>query len=156
MNCKLISFDVSVCSTGYAVYEDGILVNYGNFVHKEPKKDHLALMTNDIFCLLETENPQIIVVEDVPYMNNINTFKKLERLIARIEAWAYVRDNITYAEYKPTQWRKLVALDDEIIPFNSSCVHNLSFLVGSKTTHLYMLVQSIPLLLYHLGLCLSF
>ena len=116
MSCKLISFDVSVCSTGYAVYEDGILVNYGNFVHREPKKDHLALMTNDIFCLLETEKPQIIVVEDVPYMNNINTFKKLERLIARIEAWAYVRDDITYAEYKPTQWRKLVASDGEIIP----------------------------------------
>lgn len=116
MSCKLISFDVSVCSTGYAVYEDGILVNYGNFVHKEPKKDHVALMTNDIFCLLESEKPQIIVVEDVPYMNNINTFKKLERLIARVEAWAYVRDNITYAEYKPTQWRKLVALDGETIP----------------------------------------
>ena len=108
MACKMVSMDLSLQSTGYAVYEDGKLVKYGNFVHKKAKENHLETMSNDIISLLNSENPQIVVVEDVPYTKNMITFKKLERLIARVEAWCQIRDNITYQEYLPKHWRKLL------------------------------------------------
>lgn len=109
--CKLISFDTSTSSTGYAVYLNGKLDSYGNLALSKDEKQsgipkHL-IMTVKILSLLGKEKPDIIVTELTCVPKGTETQRMLDRILGNLEVWAFIH-NTFYDELRPSVWRSRV------------------------------------------------
>lgn len=113
---KLISLDTSTVATGWAYYENGILVNSGVL-----KSDRMSDMENRItemerliIGLLNYYQPHIIIVEMVSVSRNIYIFRILSELVGAIRGYC-VEYNIFFLRLSPGQWRSLVKREDDKI-----------------------------------------
>ena len=75
---KLLSFDQSSQTTGWAYFEEGELVKYGKFTFDYPDMGvRLMQFRNKVKELIETYLPDEIAFEDIQLQENTKTFKVL-------------------------------------------------------------------------------
>ena len=115
--CKLISLDTSTSSTGYAVYISGKLHGYDLIDFKRIKNTdgRIKEMILKIYEIIETEKPQIIVVEMTVVTRNAQAQRNLTMILGAIQGKC-LENNIFFSLLRPTEWRKLVNNEKEKLP----------------------------------------
>ena len=115
--CKLISFDTSTSSTGYAVYISGKLHRYDLIDFKRIKNtdERIKEMILKIYEIIETEKPHIIVAEMTVVTRNAQTQRNLTMILGAIQGKC-LENNIFFSLLRPTEWRKLVNNEKEKLP----------------------------------------
>ena len=115
--CKLISLDTSTSSTGYAVYISGKLHRYDLIDFKRIKNtdERIKEMILKIYEIIETEKPQIIVVEMTVVTRNAQAQRNLTMILGAIQGKC-LENNIFFSLLRPTEWRKLVNNEKEKLP----------------------------------------
>ena len=116
-DCKLISFDTSTSSTGYAVYLSGKFHRHGllDFKHVKNTDERIKEMILKIYEIIETENPQIIVAEMTVVTRNAQAQRNLTMILGAIQGKC-LENNIFFSLLRPTEWRKLVNNEKEKLP----------------------------------------
>lgn len=91
----MVSLDTSSESSGYAVYEAGILGEHGHLDHfkKTEGEFHVQNMNKDLISLLNRIKPAIVVIEKPPYAKgNPNTHVILCIIIGVVRGWCLEHD----------------------------------------------------------------
>ena len=102
---KLMSFDTSTQSTGYAIFVDGKYRRSGCIQISD--NDKLTKMIEHIYSLIIHEDPDIIVVEEMVVVRNAQVARHLTMILGAI--FGKCLDNgIYYSSIRPTEWRKLI------------------------------------------------
>lgn len=78
----ILAFDQSSRTTGYSVFKEDCLTDYGKFVFEnEDFGERLVNIRNKVIELINKYEPDFLIFEDIQYqnnvINNIDTFKKL-------------------------------------------------------------------------------
>ena len=107
---KFIAIDPSTTSTGYSVFVDGALFNYGvlNFAKIKDSEKRMNEMGNAILHLLSKEKPDAIYIEK-PDGHNQNIAEMLGEMIGCVRAYT-ISKKIYFEKIKPTQWRSWLNL----------------------------------------------
>lgn len=113
MNNKiLLSIDESTTSTGYAIFKDKKLINYG--VITQQSKNVLERVNNivsEINDIIEKYIPTDIVIENVQITMSAPTAKSLMGLQFIIELLAF-KKNIKCTTIRTAHWRKVLGLSN--------------------------------------------
>jgi len=95
-------------TTGYAVFEDGGLIDYGiiELGRKTDKYENILFSARDkISGLIEQTKADVIVMEDIQQQNqNVSTYKKLAMLMG-VLLCLFQENNLTYDIVPPTRWK---------------------------------------------------
>lgn len=114
LNIKILSFDQSTSSTGYAILgitnNDIKLKEYGLIEQKSKDKDKLTKMMRQICELICTYAPDYVVIEDTFMSINATSLKELCKLQGAIIYQCSI-NNIPITIYSPTHWRKCVGFE---------------------------------------------
>lgn len=110
MICKMISLDTSTTASGWAYWENGALIEYGELLHNAKKEKDIELrlnaMSRDLIALLEKYQPDIIVIELTAAPRGAQTQRSLTELIGVVRGWAAFHD-ADFVRVRPSHWRKL-------------------------------------------------
>jgi Holliday junction resolvasome RuvABC endonuclease subunit len=139
--CKLLSIDSSTTNTGYAVFENGSLMDFGTIDKRKmkDKEERFEQMMLDIWHLLEREQPHIVVIELTVVCRNADTQRKLTEILGNVRLWCKLNGK-EYNELRPTNWRKLICGEDEKIPkAREDCknwsMEKINYLYGVEVTN---------------------
>ena len=113
----MVSFDISTTSTGYAIYNNGILAFSG--VIKVDEKSMYArqmVMIDDLQKLLNQYQPLIVVAEEATPTRNAKVMRSLAMVCGSVMGWC-AENQAEFVLYKPAEWRKLVCDEGETAPF---------------------------------------
>lgn len=118
MKCKMISLDTSTTDTGFAIWENAVLREYGNLnlCNIKNTKHRVDFMLQEINNLIKKENPNIIIVEGLTVFNDIKTDSNLSDIIGAIRGFSLTLENCWFDKLLPNEWRNLVANEEEKIP----------------------------------------
>lgn len=110
---KILSLDQSTVSTGFAVFIDGKLMNYGLLTQKRTKNtstiDRMANMINNIDDVIQNENPDYVVIEDVQWQGMIKIFKTLARFQGTIIGY-FILKSIPFLIIEPSSWKSFCGI----------------------------------------------
>lgn len=107
MDIKLLSLDTSTTSTGFALYINGKLTEYGKLTDSTSKSsERMANMIKMVFKKIDEYCPDIIVTELTAVIRNPKVQRELTMLLGAIYGKC-VFENIDYYSFRPTEWRKL-------------------------------------------------
>lgn len=111
-NNIIISLDESTKSTGFAVFKNNELIDYGAI--QENSKDVLERV-NDILdrinSMIDEYKPNIVIVENVQITMSAPTAKALMGLQFAIELMCY-KTNIECTSIRTAHWRKVLGLSN--------------------------------------------
>ena len=112
--CKLISFDTSTTSTGYAIYLSGEFNRYGllDFKHIKNSEERIKEMILKIYEVINNEKPQIIVAEMTVVPRNVQAQRNLTMILGAIQGKCLENDIFFYL-FRPSEWRSLVKESNE-------------------------------------------
>jgi len=106
-NIKILSFDQSTKITGYSLYDNSNLINYGTIQSDSKEENPIERMKqmyeNIKQCLIKC-NPHFVVFENVHFQKNYGTFQQLSQLQGLIMALLFER-NIGFQYVESTAWR---------------------------------------------------
>lgn len=112
MNNIIISLDESTKSTGYAIFENNKLINYGAITQNS--KNVLERVNNiitEIKKMIEQYKPSEMAIENVQITMSAPTAKSLMGLQFLIELVCY-RNNIKCTSIRTAHWRKVLGLSN--------------------------------------------
>lgn len=112
MNKTVIAFDESTKSTGYAIFKNSELIDYG--VIEQNSKNVLERVNNiinEINILIEKYKPNDIALENIQITLSAPTAKSLMGLQFLIELLCFQK-NIKCTTIRPTHWRKVLGLSN--------------------------------------------
>lgn len=117
VNCKLLTFDTSTKSTGYALYVSGKLDKYEliNFEHIKDTEMRISKMIKYIYKVIKEIDPQIIVTEMTVVTRNAQAQRNLTMILGAIYGYCLKKD-IFYCSFRPTEWRKLINISNDKLP----------------------------------------
>lgn len=109
---KMLAFDTSTTATGWALYIDGKLNDYGCLEFKSdiPSDVRFEMMVNKIYRKIDEVRPQIVVTEQTSLSkraNNIKTQIMLTQVLGAVWGKCLLVDAY-YHFFTPSEWRKLV------------------------------------------------
>ena len=112
--CKLLSFDTSTTSTGYAIYLSGKFSRYGllDFKHIKNSEERIKEMILKIYEVINNEKPQIVVVEMTVVPRNVQAQRNLTMILGAIQGKC-LEKNIFFYLFRPSEWRSLVKESNE-------------------------------------------
>lgn len=104
-----LSLDQSLRTTGWAIFEDKELKQYGHFTipshHPiEQRLNEFMRELNDLYREYEFDE---LFFEDIQNQNNNETYKKLAYVQATIVIWCY-NNNIKFHILSPSHWRSVL------------------------------------------------
>lgn len=103
---RLLALDPSSINTGYALYTDEDLTEYGNINLIKRAPDNSKTMVKKLWELLDKIRPDYIVFEKgLLLYRGYKTADTLNRVFYAIETWA-INNDTEYSVYIPTSWRK--------------------------------------------------
>lgn len=107
--CKLLSFDSSTKSTGYAIFTNGNYTKSGriDFSKEKIMFDRTVLMIEQILKLLDEYKPDIVVWETPHYYRDPETHLCLGIIIGAIIGYC-VKTNTFYCPFRASEWRKYI------------------------------------------------
>lgn len=103
---RVLSFDQASVKSGFAVYDNGNLVDHGVIVVKE--KDaalKLNMMFAEITKKIEEISPDLVVIEGVALQSNAYSLIMLAQLQGMIIGYCY-KKNVEHKVIGTTTWRK--------------------------------------------------
>lgn len=115
---KLLSFDTSSTSTGWAFFENGVYVDSGMINlntpnHKKIYKNNSEMRLRDmclaIIDILERVKPDIIVVEKLNVGRNMQAMRLLAEIIGVIYGYTIKNDCYLY-KIQATEWRSKLGM----------------------------------------------
>ena len=103
---NMLVFDQSTTITGFSIWKDGGLQEYGviDLHRNSDTEERFMLMVAEISRVVNNNHPSLLVVEDVAQQSNVAVLKVLARLqgaILRISQ----EYNVNVVFIKPTEWR---------------------------------------------------
>ena len=106
---KLLALDTSTTSTGYALYVDGKLKDYGglDFDQKTASDVRFEQMINAIYKKIDEVKPQIVVTELTSVTRNAKTQRNLTMVLGAVWGKCLLTDAY-YHSFRASEWRKLV------------------------------------------------
>lgn len=111
---RILAFDQSTQKTGWAVFEDGRLLDSGVCdLHKDDDVDARSRGLFDFANeLVSKRQPELIVAEGVSLQNpNVKTIVELARVQGLLQAAAYsLPETVPIVFYMPSSWRKVVGI----------------------------------------------
>ena len=113
----LLSLDTSTTSTGCAVYENGKLIETKLIVgdKKISAEDRIRNILKNIFNYISEISPDIVVFETPSITRNAKTQRELCFVAGGVIGICTIKD-IFYYEMRPSEWRKIVRSEDEVLP----------------------------------------
>lgn len=106
---KMISMDTSSFCTGYAIWENAVLMESGVVdLHKD--KEHWYRMKVFLIGLLEKTRPDIIVIEHTTLQRkhgNVAALINLSQIIGVIEGYA-IANKADFMQLYPSEWRSRI------------------------------------------------
>ncbi len=113
----MLSLDTSSTISGFAYWENGVLVKSGVLDHSREKDTIIRVedMSIDLISQLKALKPDIVSIERPPYCNSPDTLIMLSEIVGCVKGWA-INNGVDYVEYPVNKWRKLIAGDKETIP----------------------------------------
>lgn len=112
MSNILIALDESTTSTGYAIFENEKLINYGAIVQKSKNViERVSEIAYAIEDLIKLYNPNDIAIENVQITMSAPTAKSLMGLQLLIEILCY-RNQINCHTLRTAHWRKVLGLSN--------------------------------------------
>ena len=107
---KMLTFDSSTTSTGWSLYVNGVLKEYAVLSFSDIKdiEKRLTKMINEVYSLINSVEPLIIVTELTAVPKNAHTQRVLTLLLGAIQGKC-VEKNIAYYSFRPTEWRKKIS-----------------------------------------------
>lgn len=114
---RFLSLDTSTSCTGYSLYDGTTLLSYGNIDLKSVKKsdEKFMKMVKQIYDLIDKYNPELICIELTVVLRNPQVQRTLSKLLGCVQGKCIDKD-ISYYEFRPTEWRKLVKRKNETLP----------------------------------------
>lgn len=112
MSKILIALDESTVATGWSVFRNEELIDYGVF--KEKSKNVIERISNiskNVDKLLDKYTPDNLAIENVQITLSAPTAKSLMGLQTILELKAFER-NINYELIRTTSWRKILGLSN--------------------------------------------
>lgn len=105
-----LALDQSLNLTGWAIFNDDELNNYGVFKTKpsDPIDRRLGSIWDKLNDLLSEYEFNYLFLEDIQKQSNAETYKKLAYVQAAIYLWCYW-NNIEYNILSPSHWRKILS-----------------------------------------------
>lgn len=109
-DCITLALDISMHSTGYALFKNGSYLRSGVLKCDENKQsdERLYTMSKLILDRIGAWEPDIVVVEQSVMTCNADTFRKLSVLIGVVFGNCIVRDADFY-QFTPSEWRSLIS-----------------------------------------------
>ena len=106
---RLLALDQSLRITGYAIFDDNNLIYSGTYSIPSsiPIERRLGKIMQNLNNIAEEYNITEVVLEDIQYQNNKETFKKLAYVQSIIILWCYYHD-CTYTIIPAARWRSLL------------------------------------------------
>lgn len=114
---RMVSFDTSSSSTGYAYFENAVLKESGTIDLTNVKNSDTRFnkMCEKISAYSNQKKPHILIVEEPPFCNSPQTFKMLSEIVGVTRGYAIVKGE-EQVEYPVNVWRKFIASPGESIP----------------------------------------
>lgn len=103
---NILVFDQSTTVTGFSIWQDGGLQEYGVIdLHRNADADERFMqMVTEIARVVNNNHPSLLVVEDVAQQSNVAVLKTLARLQGAIMRIGQ-ENGIDVVFIKPTEWR---------------------------------------------------
>jgi len=124
---KLLTIDASTSQTGWALYDDGNLVEYGAIIPPKDMNDYvdkIELMADTLEILIDQFDVDKILLEEPAYMRvNINTSFKLRELFALIRKVG--RDSLgkeNFMTVNPKVWKSKMLTAKKSVDQKKECV----------------------------------
>lgn len=108
--CKLLSFDSSTKSTGYALFVNGKYSESGRLNHEKDKNkayERSLVMMGEIIDLLNKYNPDIVTIELPHFSKDAQTHLCLGMIIGAVVGYCIEHD-IFYYPVRASEWRSLI------------------------------------------------
>lgn len=104
---RTLALDQASRTTGWAIYDNKILIASGHFSIPANKiiQDRLKSFVIYLNDLIEKYHPEKIYYEGIQYQSNIETYKKLAYIQAMI---IYFSGSIPITELGPSHWRSVI------------------------------------------------
>ena len=106
---RILALDQALVTTGWAVIEDGKLVDHGTFSTNTSHSlgDRLKYIWEKVDFLFHNYNADYIAFEDIQNQHNNDTFKRLAYVQATICLWC-AWNSRDYSILAPSHWRKVL------------------------------------------------
>lgn len=92
---KILALDQSTKITGYSVWNNRKLVNYGHLesnIRQDNPVERMNIMSGLIRDLIKAENPDYICLEQVQFQNNYRVYSQLSQMQGVIFTILFERD----------------------------------------------------------------
>lgn len=102
---RLLALDQASQVSGYAVFdENGSLISYGKIGTEGETVDRIISLANKVNSIIEEFNIEEVVLEDIYYSGNVETFKVLSFTMAGL-LFLLHKKNIPYGILNATIWK---------------------------------------------------
>ena len=103
---KILSFDQASAKSGFALFDDGKLVDHGVIAVKEKDASlKLNIMFAEIAKKIEENAPDLVIIEGTALQSNAYSLIMLAQLQGMIVGYCY-KKNVEYKIVGATTWRK--------------------------------------------------
>ena len=106
-----LALDQALNTTGWAIFKNDRLIDYGTFSTKQ--SDPIGFKLGNIWTNLNNLSRQYnfehIFFEDTQKQVNVETWRKLCYVQATIILWSYWKADIPYTVLAPSHWRKIIS-----------------------------------------------
>lgn len=109
-NCTLMAIDSSTTSTGFSIFTNKKLIDYGCIELKKIQNTdkRIKKMVMEIYGLIKKYDPKIIITEMTVVTRNAQAQRNLTMILGAIYGYC-IQNDITYISFRPTEWRKLIS-----------------------------------------------
>ena len=104
----IISFDASTTSTGYAIFDNGVLVEYGAIRPKGDIDERIKQIYLEIKEKFQKHKFEYVFIEDVPLSSRVN--RRVAEKLLLLQGTVYtlcLEHECEFIQMEPTNWRKL-------------------------------------------------
>lgn len=102
---RLLSLDQSSNVSGYAIFnEDGSLFTYGKITVEGEPVDRIITLANKVDKIIEEFGIEEVVIEDIYYSGNVETFKILSFTMAGL-LFLFTEKELPYSILNATIWK---------------------------------------------------
>lgn len=105
-----LALDQAARTTGFAIYKDDKVIDFGTFSvpSSKPIEQRLQLFIKELNDLMNKHNISEVFFEDIQLQNgNAETYKKLAYIQAACMIWCYNND-LKYTILAPSHWRSVL------------------------------------------------
>lgn len=108
---KVIAFDQATKVTGYAIYSDGKLVNYGALeASGDNPFERMRIMYEKIYTLMCVERPDLISVEGTQFQNNYKVYSELSQMQGVVFAACFAL-GVSFCVTAPSVWKSYCGVE---------------------------------------------